>query len=105
MNRKVKDREMVIMSNEPTVDELPEAIIARFGTQKAKTGNWRTKDPEIIQEKCDLCMRCVVFCPDAAIKVVDGKIVIDLDYCKGCGICVEECPRKAITEIRRVEVP
>jgi pyruvate ferredoxin oxidoreductase delta subunit len=22
---------------------------------------------------------------------------IDLEYCKGCGICAEECPTKAIT--------
>ncbi|MEN6442107.1 MAG: 4Fe-4S binding protein, partial [Syntrophobacter sp.] len=23
-------------------------------------------------------------------------VEIDLDYCKGCGICAEECPAKAI---------
>jgi Pyruvate/2-oxoacid:ferredoxin oxidoreductase delta subunit len=25
-----------------------------------------------------------------------GVYEIDLDYCKGCGICVEECPSGAI---------
>ncbi|MDF2968351.1 MAG: FAD-dependent oxidoreductase, partial [Nocardioidaceae bacterium] len=24
------------------------------------------------------------------------KYVIDLDYCKGCGLCVAECPSGAI---------
>lgn len=22
---------------------------------------------------------------------------VDLDFCKGCGICAHECPKKAIT--------
>ena len=33
-------------------------------------------------------------------REVDGKlkvVSIDLDYCKGCGVCVEECPRSAMT--------
>ncbi len=25
-----------------------------------------------------------------------GNVQIDYDHCKGCGICAEECPRKAI---------
>ncbi|MFA5614071.1 MAG: 4Fe-4S binding protein, partial [Methanoculleus sp.] len=25
---------------------------------------------------------------------------IDLDYCKGCGICANECPKNAITMVR-----
>ncbi len=27
-------------------------------------------------------------------------VEIDLDYCKGCGICAEECPAKAIQMVR-----
>jgi pyruvate ferredoxin oxidoreductase delta subunit len=27
------------------------------------------------------------------------KPEIDLEYCKGCGICSEECPTKAITMV------
>jgi len=26
-----------------------------------------------------------------------GQIQIDLDFCKGCGICVAFCPKEAIT--------
>ena len=36
-------------------------------------------------------------CPDAAI---DEELAIDLDFCKGCGICANECPKKAITMVR-----
>jgi len=25
--------------------------------------------------------------------------MVDLDHCKGCGICVHECPRSAMTMV------
>lgn len=41
---------------------------------------------------CSRCDNCYNFCPDlAVIKSADGYRV-NLDYCKGCGICVSECP-------------
>lgn len=45
---------------------------------------------------CTLCDNCLVFCPDRAIKRNSSGYHIDYDYCKGCAICVEECPRGAI---------
>jgi len=42
---------------------------------------------------CDGCDNCFVFCPDVAISREDGVYTIDYDYCKGCLICVQECPR------------
>jgi 2-oxoacid:acceptor oxidoreductase delta subunit (pyruvate/2-ketoisovalerate family) len=40
-------------------------------------------------------------CPDNAItKLGPGRrFAIDYDYCKGCGICVAECPAGAIEMI------
>ena len=38
--------------------------------------------------------------PETAISLVDEKPVIDYDKCKGCGICVHECPVKAIEFVR-----
>jgi pyruvate ferredoxin oxidoreductase delta subunit len=28
-----------------------------------------------------------------------GKIEFELNFCKGCGICANECPTKAITMV------
>ena len=42
-------------------------------------------------------MICVARCPDGCIAVnEEGYPVTDYDNCKGCMICVEECPAKAI---------
>ncbi len=47
---------------------------------------------------CFECDNCYGMCPDdAIIKLGPGnRYEIDLDYCKGCGICVAECPAGAI---------
>ena len=62
-----------------------------------ETGGWRSLVPEIDVEKCDGCMLCYFYCPDASILVENEKAVgVDLEHCKGCGICAKECPTKAI---------
>jgi 2-oxoacid:acceptor oxidoreductase delta subunit (pyruvate/2-ketoisovalerate family) len=47
---------------------------------------------------CFECDNCYGVCPDnAVIKLGPGKkFEFNYDYCKGCGVCVEECPCGAI---------
>lgn len=47
---------------------------------------------------CFECDNCYGVCPDnAVIKLGPGKrFKFNYDYCKGCGICAEECPCGAI---------
>ncbi len=47
---------------------------------------------------CFECDNCYGVCPDnAVIKLGAGqRFRIDLDYCKGCGVCAAECPCGAI---------
>jgi NADPH-dependent glutamate synthase beta subunit-like oxidoreductase len=47
---------------------------------------------------CFECDNCYAVCPDNAIvKLGPGKgFAVDLDYCKGCGLCAAECPCGAI---------
>ena len=48
---------------------------------------------------CNMCENCWVFCPDISIWRKEESFGYDIDYdhCKGCGICVEECPRAAMS--------
>ena len=64
-----------------------------------RTGSWRTFKP-VVTDKCIGCGLCTFCCPEGVIKVEEksGKkrVSIDLEYCKGCLICMGECPVKAI---------
>ncbi len=49
---------------------------------------------------CFACDNCYGVCPDNAVMKLEPGVAygyaIDLDYCKGCGMCVEECPCGAL---------
>jgi 2-oxoacid:acceptor oxidoreductase delta subunit (pyruvate/2-ketoisovalerate family) len=47
---------------------------------------------------CHTCYNCFIFCPDSSIcfNEKETAMQIDYEYCKGCGICAEECPVGAI---------
>jgi NADPH-dependent glutamate synthase beta subunit-like oxidoreductase len=46
---------------------------------------------------CINCDNCVVYCPDMAVKAVGRGYTVLTDYCKGCGVCVKECPTGSMT--------
>lgn len=45
---------------------------------------------------CNNCDNCYNFCPDMAVIKTESGYHVSLDYCKGCGICAEECPRGSL---------
>jgi len=45
---------------------------------------------------CISCDNCFYYCPDMAIRRVPGGYAVDGDYCKGCGLCAQECPTASI---------
>jgi ferredoxin len=51
---------------------------------------------KVSDEKCTGCEACIDACPAEAIKMVDGKAVVDAETCVDCGVCVDECPVGAI---------
>ena len=73
--------------------------------EAGKTGSWSSLKPVLDESKCIpaksgkmACFKCWIYCPEACIKKTIPP-EIELDYCKGCGICEEECPVKAITMV------
>lgn len=51
----------------------------------------------LFQDKCATCLTCLRVCP-YHVPYIDetGAIKIPADQCQACGICVAECPAKAI---------
>jgi len=64
------------------------------------TGIWRVKRPVLDRGKCVKCLVCWLYCPEGAVlRLEDDSIEIDYEYCKGCGVCANECPVKAIAMV------
>lgn len=92
------------------MEERKDDNISAMGTvsigEAGKTGDWRSLRPVIDRKKCipmvknkPACYLCWLYCPEGVIRA-GVEVTIDLDYCKGCGICAEECPPRAISMIR-----
>ncbi len=45
--------------------------------------------------KCKGCITCLKRCPTEAIRIRDGRAVIDSKRCIDCGQCIITCPHKA----------
>jgi len=59
----------------------------------ASVADWRIEKPVYNKDYCIDCQFCWVYCPDVSIISRDKKMIgVDMDHCKGCGICVEVCP-------------
>ena len=84
--------------------ELPMGGVITEGGNAAdyETGTWRTWRPVGCEEACVHCLTCWVLCPEDAYVLKDGQSPtgkerkeikeVDYFYCKGCGLCVKECP-------------
>lgn len=45
---------------------------------------------------CIFCDNCLYYCPDMAITRIEHGYAVNSDFCKGCGLCVNECPTGSI---------
>jgi pyruvate ferredoxin oxidoreductase gamma subunit len=75
------------------------AIHAGATSEMVETGLWRTERPEIDWDRCRHCWwLCSTYCPEGAISIdEEQRPHIDYRHCKGCMICLAQCPGHAIT--------
>ena len=60
------------------------------------------KVPEINQDICTACRKCVDFCEYNALAMMLDEVLVFPEICHSCGGCEKICPADAITEIDRV---
>lgn len=83
------------------ISEYPTGPGFTAGHLADTNAGWRVFRPLIDLEKCIVCYKCYMVCPDGVIfKKGEKGVAVDYDYCKGCGVCANECPVKAITMIK-----
>lgn len=93
MKWNVKKAKEMKYYEQPIGGTIPEAGSA----EKYRTGSWRTFRPVRDEEACNNCLFCFIYCPDSSVIVKKGEVVgVDLEHCKGCGICARECPKECI---------
>ncbi len=84
--------------------EIGSIVTEPGSARQYKTGDWRSQRPTYDFTRCIKCAVCQIFCPEGCIQQnAEGYFEADLFYCKGCGICVRECPTWVITMVEEEE--
>ena len=77
----------------------------------SKNAGWRQLRPVVKEDACTACLQCYLYCPDGTIRKTHAEkddnsqaaVFIDLDFCKGCGICCQVCKFDAISMVPESE--
>ncbi len=99
-----EDLNLAYFEKAPRIDARPlDARLALRGFEEIISGLNPDQAMEEVARcfqcgQCNQCDNCFIYCPDLAVKrnLEDLSREILYDYCKGCGICVHECPRAVL---------
>lgn len=67
-----------------------------LSSRKGKLAMHSVTKPFIRETHCIGCGECVVWCPEDALEIVNGKAMIDEPICIGCGECLAVCRKGAV---------
>ena len=82
------------------IDDYPTGPGFDGGHLVDKNAGWRTFRPVIDKDICVNCLVCYMVCPDGTIFKSEDKVDVDYDFCKGCGVCANECKVNAIKMVK-----
>lgn len=74
------------------IKNLGMGLASRMGKMRQHS----SMSPEIMQDTCRFCQKCIEWCPENAIIAQDGKAYIQIDKCVGCGECLAVCRFDAV---------
>jgi coenzyme F420-reducing hydrogenase delta subunit/Pyruvate/2-oxoacid:ferredoxin oxidoreductase delta subunit len=93
---------ILVAGSSRSVQSLPDqfvdadnAVLSLRNIQK-QPADQNTDKAQIENGKCARCLTCYRLCPYRAIQV-NTRVSIAPAACEGCGICLAECPRGAIS--------
>lgn len=60
------------------------------------------KIPQVDNERCNGCRKCVEFCKFNALAYTKVNLIVFEEICHSCGGCIMVCPEKALVEKEKV---
>lgn len=90
----------ILLSELTRADTTGGKIAARIGTLIDKVSDAVFMQYPQMNEKCILCKKCIVTCPQKALSIREKRVELDRKKCIGCLCCDEVCTNGAV-DIRK----
>jgi pyruvate ferredoxin oxidoreductase delta subunit len=91
---------LVSLKKPEHIRDYPVGPSFQAGFLTSVNSGWRTIRPLLDASLCVGCWHCYLCCPDGVIFKSGDVIDVDYDFCKGCGVCANVCPKKAISMVK-----
>ena len=99
------DHVCTLRSEVPPLVDFVNTTCYEAGYLTQINAGWRNVRPAVNASACTGCLQCYMVCPDGVIYKVpaDNKagvgVAVDLDFCKGCGVCASACKFDALAMV------